>query len=153
MVTLLSIPLVEVKLVVHRDGKEPSKSSPPVISKNLLPSLASLNKQAKQMRAVTWSFRYNAACVGEGFLWELHKSCIRLEQAENIFERLKVKRVAILNEEQLYIYNCPGGNLQIYRKCQHGQKLRTLFKWPWEVRRQLSWHSVESMREDLSSYL
>ena len=32
VVTLLSIPLVKVKLVVHRDGKEPSKSSPPVVS-------------------------------------------------------------------------------------------------------------------------
>ncbi|KAK7813840.1 hypothetical protein U0070_002490 [Myodes glareolus] len=32
VVTLLSIPLVEVKLVVHRDGKEPSKFSPPVVS-------------------------------------------------------------------------------------------------------------------------
>ena len=32
VVTLRSIPLVKVKLVVHRDGKEPSKSSPPVVS-------------------------------------------------------------------------------------------------------------------------
>ena len=32
VVTLLSIPLVKVTLVVHRDGEEPSKSSPPVVS-------------------------------------------------------------------------------------------------------------------------
>lgn len=84
--------------------KNPLNSVPLSFQENLLLSLASLNKQAKQMRAVTWSFRYNVACVGESFLWELHKSCIRLEQAENIFERLKVKRVAVLNEEQLYTY-------------------------------------------------
>lgn len=84
--------------------KNPLNPVPLSFQENLLLSLASLNKQAKQMWDVTWSFRYNAACIVEGFLWEFHNSCIRLEQAENMFERLKVKRVDILNEEQLYPY-------------------------------------------------